>query len=216
MPTSPNPSKLADGVGYAFFLLPDTATGEKLQAIGERLQKAHRIGGTPIPAASLHMPLCPMGRAERLYQTPEQALLTAGAAVQAQEFTITLDSAMRMRAHDAQFPLVLCTDAASTNAIQELRRAIAVAQAAVGLQVPGVTGFTPYLALLQGETHNAADEPVSAVQWLAREFVLVRRFFGGLRHEVIGRWALQPRPAVAPVNLLDELANLPDFPHEEE
>lgn len=213
MSASPNTHTLADGVGYAFALLPDAAARDRLVATGERLRLTHRLGGTPIAAAMLHLELCPMGRPERLYQPPEQALLTAGAAVQASEFAITLDAAMRLRTHAVHYPLVLCADSATSAAMLALRKAIAAAQAGAGLQVAGVSGFSPYLALLQGDTYNVAEEPVTTVQWQAREFVLIRRFFGGLRHEVIGRWPLQPKPAAMPFNLLDELASLPEFPH---
>lgn len=212
MPAPPNPSALADGVGYTFALLPDETARDTLIALGERLRMTHRLGGTPIAAAALHVELCPMGRPERLYQPPERALLAAAATVRAPEFRVTLDAAMRLRTHAVHYPLVLCADSATGAAMLALRKAIAAAQAGAGLPVAGVTGYSPYLALLQGDTFNTAEEPVSSVQWLARDFVLIRRYFGGLRHEVVGCWPLQPEPAAAPVNLLDELAGLSGFP----
>ena len=47
---------------------------------------------------------------------------------------------------------------------------------------------------------------------LAAEFVLIRSFFGQASHEVIGRWPLASAPAPAVVDMLAELANMPDLP----
>lgn len=208
MPAPPNPSRVADGVGYAFALLPDAEVRARFFATGERLQRVHRIGGTPIAADALRLDLCPMGHPGRLVTTAEQAMLAAGAAVSLAEFTLTFDSATRLRTHAAQFPLVLKANAAGTAAALELRKALAAAQAAAGLQVIAVTGFSAYVALLQGDTVNAAEELINPIDWTVREFVLIRHFFGGLRHEVIGRWPLAPPADAGPANLMAELARM--------
>lgn len=211
MPTPPNPSHVADGVGYAFALLPDAGVREQFAVIGERLQRVHRVGGTRIDADALRMDVCPMGHVERLVHPPEQALLAAGAAVSLPEFSLTFDSAARLRTHVVQFPLVLKANAAGTAAALELRKAIAAAQAAVGLKVMAVAGFSAYVALMQGDTLNAAEELINPIDWTVREFVLIRRFFGGLRHEVIGRWPLVAPANDGPGDLMAELARMADY-----
>lgn len=211
MPAPPNPPRVADGVEYAFALLPDAATGAQLAAIAERLCRIHRIGGTPVAPAALRLDLCPMGRPERLVQPPERALLAAGAAVTRPEFTLTFDSATPLRTRAASHPLVLKANAPGTAAALELRKAIAAAQAAVGLQVIAVTGFAAWVALMQGDSLNSAEELISPIEWRVREFVLIRRFFGGMRHEVIGRWPLAPPADDGPGDLMAELARMADY-----
>lgn len=208
MPTPSNPNHVADGVGYAFALLPDAGVRAQFVALGDRLQRTHRIGGTLIAADTLRLDLCPMGRPERLAYSAEQAMLAAGAAVTLAGFKLTFDSATRLRTHAAQFPLVLTASAAGTAAALELRKALAAAQAAVGLQVIAVTGFSAYVALMQGDTVNAAEELINPIDWTVREFVLIRHFFGGLRHEVIARWPLAAAADDEPANLMAELARM--------
>lgn len=208
MPTPSNPSHVADGVGYAFALLPDASVRDQLSAIGERLQRVHRIAGTRIAGADLRFELCPMGQPIRAGLPAEPAVLAAGAAVSLSEFTLTLDSATRLRTHAAQFPLVLKANAAGTAAALELRKAIAAAQAAAGLRVLAVTGFAPYVALMQGATLSTVEELINPIEWHVREFVLIRRFFGGLRHEVIGRWPLAAAAQDGPGDLMAELASM--------
>lgn len=211
MPAPPNSPRLADGVEYAFALLPDANVRVQLAITAERLCRVHRIGGTPVTSGALRLDLCPMGRVERLTQPAERALLAAGAAVSRAEFTLTFDSATPLRTREGSFPLVLKASAAGTAAALELRKAIAAAQAAVGLQVIAVTGFSAWVALMLGDSLNSVEELISPVEWPVREFVLIRRFFGGMRHEVIGRWPLAPPADDGPGDLMAELARMANY-----
>ena len=139
-------------------------------------------------------------------------MLAAGAAVRGNAFTVTLDAAMRCIPSGGQFPFVLCADPVTAVAALELRKAIAAAQRAQGLQVSGVSSFHPHVALQHGPAIDAIEESISPIQWRAAEFVLIRSFFGQASHEVIGRWPLASAPAPAVVDMLAELANMPDLP----
>lgn len=158
------------------------------------------------------MSLCPTGRAERLRQPLEQALLAAGAEVQATGFVATLDTAMRCIARDGQFPFVLCADHATTQAALALRKRIADAQRRIGLHVGAVSIFHPCVALQFSPAIDAIEESISPIQWHVREFVLLRSYFGQSRHEVIGCWPLASEPEPEVIDMLAELANLPDLP----
>lgn len=214
IPTSSNPAELAAGINYFFALLPDAPARDAIAGAGERFRKSHRVGGSPVGIDSLHMTLCPMGRPERLRQPLEAALLAAAGEVRAQAFTATLDSAMRFSARDGQFPFVLCADAATTGAALTLRKAIAAAQARVGLQVNGVSSFLPHVTLQHGHAIDAIEESISTIHWQVSEFALIRSFFGESRYEAIGCWPLAAPSAPEPVDMLAELASLPDLPDE--
>lgn len=208
--TVSNPSELTAGIDYFFAVLPDDAARGVIAAVGERFRKSHRVNGVPVGIGDLHLSLCPMGKPERLRQPLEEALLTAGGDVRAQGFTVTLESAMRFSARNGQFPFVLCTDAASSEAALDLRKAIAAAQCRVGLQVSGVSSFLPHVSLLHGHAVDAIEESVAPIQWRVSGFVLIRSFFGQSRYEVVGEWPLAAPPEPEVHDFMDEMANLPD------
>ncbi|WP_240046252.1 2'-5' RNA ligase family protein [Rhodanobacter glycinis] len=212
IPIPPNQPELAPGISYFFAVLPDDRAKSEIAGAGERFRKSHRVSGSSVGVDSLHLSLCPMGKPERLRQPLESALLAAAAEVVAESFDATLDSAMRFSARDGQFPFVLCTDAATTAAALDLRKAIAAALLRVGLQVSGVSSFLPHVTLLQGHAVDAIEESITPIQWHVHEFVLIRSFFGQSRYEVIGCWplTLQAEPEVH--DLLEEMARMPDLP----
>jgi 2'-5' RNA ligase len=202
------------GIDYFFAVRPDDPARSAIAETAARFRKAQRFSGVSVPEASLHLSLCPMGRTELLRQPLEQALLAAGASVRATGFVATLDTAMRPIGKDGQFPFVLSTDHATTQAALALRTAIAEAQRRVGLHVTGVSSFQPHVALQYGPAIDAVEGSIVPIQWPVREFVLLRSYFGQYRQEVIGRWplALALRPVPGPIDMLAELANLPELP----
>lgn len=160
----------------------------------------------------LHILLCPMGKPERLRKPLEIALLEAGEAVQAACFDITLDTAMRFTARDGQFPFVLCADTDTTQSALQLRKAVAAEQARAGLQVTGVSSYLPHVVLIESHAIEAIEDAITPIQWTAREFVLIRSFFGQSRYQVIGRWPLVREAEPVAHDMLDELADLGDLP----
>ncbi len=203
---------LAAGINYFFAVLPDDGVRADITDIGERFRKSHRVNGVSVGVDSLHLGLCPMGRLERSTQPLEAALLAAASTVRASGFQIILESAMRFTAKDGQFPFVLCADGGSMLAALELRKAIAAAQLAVGLRVSGVSSFMPHVVLQHAHQIDSIEESIPPIHWPVRDFVLIRTFFGHSRHEVVGRWPLISVPKEPAVDLLEEMANLPDFP----
>jgi len=210
--TSSNQSELAPGINYFFAVLPDDHARSEIVSVGERFRKSHRVNGSPISIDGLHLSLCPIGKPERLRQPLESALLAAAGEVHAVGFIATLDSAMRFSAKDGQFPFVLCADTATTESALQLRKAIAAAQAHVGLHVSGVSSFLPHVTLLQGHAVDAIEESISPIHWRVHEFVLIRSFFGHSKNEVIGRWPLAIKPEPEAYDLLAEMANMPELP----
>ena len=180
--------------------------------MGERFRKSHRVSGSLVGIDNLHLSLCPMGKPERLRQSLEGALLAAAGEVRAMGFVAILDSAMRFSAKDGQFPFVLCADTATTESALQLRKAIAAAQARVGLQVSGVSSFLPHVTLLHGHAVDSIEESIASIHWHVREFVLIRSFFGQSKYEVIGRWPLALKPELEVQDLLAEMASMPELP----
>ena len=188
---SPN-RLLLDGVNMFFALLPDEEAKAEIIRIGERFVKSHRLGGSSVDIDQLHVTLIPIGKPDRLRQPPESALLAAAENVRVKTFDVTLDSAMRFSNEglDGRFPFVLCADTSTTETALSLRKALAHAQYAQGLFVAGVSSYMPHLTLLYGQGVEAIEQPIPPISWRAREFVLIRSFFGQSRHEIMGRWPL--------------------------
>ena len=189
---SPN-RLLLDGVNMFFALLPDEESKAEIIRIGERFVKSHRLGGSAVDSDRLHVTLTPIGKPDRLRQPLEGALLAAAESVRMKAFDVTLDSAMRFSnaGSDWRFPFVLCADVATTQLALGLRKALAQAQYAQGLFVPGVSSYMPHVTLLYGQGIEAIEQPIPPISWRAREFVLIRSFFGQSKHEVMGRWPLE-------------------------
>ncbi len=188
---APATNKPLEGSSFFFAMIPPVQTKTKILLAGERFRQSHRLIGSRVDVDRLHMALCPLGRAERLRKPVESALLEAAAEVRVAPFEIVLDSAMRFSSsQDGHYPFVLCADDASGKSLARLRRAIAEAQYRAGLYVPGVSHFLPHITLLYGYLIGSVQESIPPIAWLAREFVLIRSYFGYLRHEIIGRWPL--------------------------
>lgn len=207
-----NPSGLAPGINYFFAVLPDARARAAMIDVGERFRKSHRMIGTPVAADSLHLSVCPIGRPERSGQPLEEALLAAAAMVCEQGFPVALDAAMRFTCRDGRYPFVLCADPHAAEAAMGLRKALAAAQASVGLQVSGVSSYLPHVSLLHGAAIDTIEESIAPICWQASEFVLIRSFFGESRFHVVDSWPLASPPKAEVADLMDELANMPDLP----
>jgi len=211
IPIPATPGDLTAGINYFFAVLPDDEVRADIADIAERFRKSHRVNGIPVAVDNLHLGLCPMGKVERPKLPLEAALLAAAAKVQARGFQITLDSAMRFTAKDGQFPFVLCADGGSMQAALEVRKVIAAAQLEVGLRVSAVSSFMPHVTLQHAHLIDAIEESIPPIRWPVRDFVLIRTFFGHSRHEVVGRWPLACVTKEPVVDLLQEMADIPDL-----
>lgn len=203
------------GMHFFFALLPDASARIEIARTAERFRKSHRLIGTLVDPEDLHLTLCDMGKPEWLEQSLESLLIAAAEQVRVTSFPLALDSAMRLSAaHDNQYPFVLGTDNPSGAKALGLRRAIAEAQLQLGLRVAGVSSYLPHVTLLRGSSIDAVQESMAPIGWMAREFVLIRSFFGQSRHEVIGRWPLvvEPEPERFSLADLDDLPELPEEP----
>ena len=188
-----SPSRqLLGGVDMFFAILPDEEARAEIIRIGERFLKSHRLGNGVVDVDRLHVTVTPVGKPDRLQQPLEGALIAAGDAIQMKSFDVTLDSAMRFSNQDAdgRFPFVLCADTSTVQAALGLRKSLAEAQYAQGLMVAGVSSYLPHVTLLHGHGIDAVEQAIPPIKWTAREFVLVRSFFGQTRHEVMARWPL--------------------------
>ena len=213
-PIPPHGRLPSRGMHFFFALLPDEPARVEMVRAGERFRKSHRLIGTPVDPDDLHLTLCEMGKPEWLQHSLESVLMAAAGQVQVTSFALALDSAMRLSAaRDNQYPFVLGADNPSAAAALALRRAIAEAQLQFGLRVAGVSSYLPHVTLLRGDSIDTVQESMAPIGWMAREFVLIRSFFGQSRHEVIGRWPLGVEPAPERFDLAD-LDNLPDLPEE--
>ena len=213
-PIPPHGRLPSRGMHFFFALLPDEQAREEMTRAGERFRKSHRLIGTPVDPRDLHLTLCDMGKPEWLEHSLESVLMAAAGQVQASAFSVALDSAMRLSAaRDNQYPFVLGADNSSAAAALALRRAIAEAQQQLGLRVAGVSSYLPHVTLLRGSSIDAVQESMTPIGWVAREFVLIRSFFGQSRHEVIGRWPLGVAPEPERFDLAD-LDNLPELPEQ--
>lgn len=173
-----------------FAIRPDDGAADRIVGLAEELRRRHGMAGRPIARDRLHMSLNPLvWKGERLEATVETAC-AAAATVQARPFVVALDRVASFK-HPDQRPLVLMGEDGVIGALA-LFASIHVALTRAGLAKGRARTIEPHVTLLRDRA-PAPDAFVDPVAWRVREFVLVDSRVGEGRHEVLGRWVLDPR-----------------------
>lgn len=191
-PTGRDRLQSADAIFFAIH--PPAEIGDGISQLTGELRDRHGLVGRPLNPACLHLSLVFTGFDECVPPEALAAIKDAASTIAMQSFRIRLDRAVSFR-HQEKRPLVLCGDDGVTGVIW-LRDALLWALARVRVPCfqtrfprPG-SQFTPHLTLLYDEG-AIAGELVEPMDWLVRDFVLVRSLHGHGQHEVLARWKLR-------------------------
>ena len=168
---------------YFFAAVPDPVSAARIHAWAER-----KLGPEGMLAAErLHVTLAitddfgsPQPRlVEKLMQVGEQA--------KAAPFELLLDRlsiggrSIALRPGHTQPPL------------RELQGQIAQAMADAGAAMRHGWRFSPHVTLGYRDS-LPSTRPVADLGWTVSEFALIHSLVGVTRHELLGRWSLDPRP----------------------
>jgi RNA 2',3'-cyclic 3'-phosphodiesterase len=163
-----------------FALWPGDRLRETLARVGMDL--ARRAHGRPVPAPKLHMTLAFLGEVP-----PARFAAAAGAAsrVASSGFDLALDEVGSFRAAHVAW-------AGSTRG----HPALTALQAALARELRGEgfaledRPFAAHVTLARGTSRPIAREPMPALSWRVRDFVLVASDTGKGSYEVGRRWKL--------------------------
>jgi 2'-5' RNA ligase len=174
---------------HFFALRPDADFLEQLLPLRDA-QRARFGLRSPVSLDCLHLTLCEAGRAARLREPFERALLKSGAGHNVPAFDLVLNRLRRFHGRGGESCLVLGVDEASSAPLRALRHDLAISQLFNGLVVTGVKNFQPHVTLAYGADLPPLDEGIEALTWRVSEFTLIASHQGQSRHEERGRWPL--------------------------
>lgn len=179
--------------GRLFFgLFPDPAARDAIARAAERLRRAYQLQGRLLAPSRYHTTVHFLGGHVALRDPLVDVAVSAARHVAMPVFDFRLDSASSFRG-GRRHPCVLrSTDAhAPVHALWSgLRDALALEGAGDQLE----PGFAPHVTLLYDDRIEIEPEPIDAIAWRVREFVLVHSIPGQAEYRILGRWPLSERP----------------------
>ncbi len=169
-----------------FALLPDEAATRDTGAVTESLRGACGLTARPLPSRRLHVTLHHVGDYAGLPVEIVARAQAAGDAVRHAMFPMRFDKVGSFHRPQRTLPLVL-RGGGQLTPVMAFQHVLGQTMKARGFHPP--SGYTPHMTLLYDPRYVEARR-VTPVEWMARDFVLVRSFIGKSRHEILGRWSL--------------------------
>ena len=171
-----------------FAVLPDAAAAAQALAVTDTLYAAHSLSGRRLPQRQLHVTLHHVGDYAGLPAGEVGRAQAAGDSLRHASVAIRFDKAGSFVRRHRTLPLVL-RGGGQVIPLIAFQHALGEAMARQGFRHLAMSHYTPHMTLLYDPRYVAARE-VTAVEWTAREFVLIRSLIGKAKYEVLGRWEL--------------------------
>jgi RNA 2',3'-cyclic 3'-phosphodiesterase len=169
-----------------FMLRPEPRAARQMQRVGSQLRAENKLAGRLVEETRLHVTLLFLCRFGQLTREAFAAIRKTAAMIAMPAFLAGFDWAVSF-GNGSNRPLVL-RGYDTVAGVMLLRRELVAALKPIGLR--SVTeNYTPHVTLLR-ETERIDDRPIEEIRWPAREFALIRSYYGQSRHEVLGRWPL--------------------------
>jgi 2'-5' RNA ligase len=177
---------LANSVFFALY--PDSYAARRLDRIAWHLRHKHRLSGRPIADRRLHVSLYNIGDCARLTSEASADIDEAMTAITMPPFLVAFNETKCFNGGQKQ-PIVLVGDDGVAGLMLFQRELVAaLGKTGIGRRKP--RPYNPHITLLYDE-RRIPDQPVEAISWVVREFVLVCSLRGQGRHIPLARWALR-------------------------
>jgi RNA 2',3'-cyclic 3'-phosphodiesterase len=172
-----------------FALLPGAENVSRIVQLRHRLCDENGLKGHRIAPDLLHISLLGVAAHDGLSHAVIECAKRAAGVLTASPFDVVLDRAMSFVPRRARSPLVLRVG--NEAALIAFYRSLGEAMRNAGFR-GAASQFTPHLTLLYGD-RVVREQPVEAVRWTVRDFVLVRsrRGRGPNTHDHLARWPLR-------------------------
>lgn len=174
-----------------FAVLPDAQACAQIQQLAQGLRAQHQLQGRVLDAGRLHVSLEVLGD----YPDMPHALIAragaAAAAVSMAPFRVSFNQALSFsgKARSAGRRAFVLTGGDGVAGLAQLHQTLTRAMHGAGL-VHTSASITPHLTMLY-DGASVAPQPVDAVEWTVREFVLVHSAIGAnLPYTILQRWPL--------------------------
>jgi len=171
-----------------FALLPDATALAQAVTVTDTLFGAHGLSGRRLGARRLHVSLHHIGDFAGLPDDVVARALAAGDSLRHAPVAVRFDKAGSFVRRHRTLPLVL--RGGSVIPLIAFQHALGEAMARQGFRHVSSAHYTPHMTLLYDPRYVEA-RAVAPVEWLARDFVLIRSLIGKARYEVLRRWGLE-------------------------
>jgi 2'-5' RNA ligase len=171
-----------------FAIFPDAAVAARMAQLAQSLRREHGLKGKAFDTRRLHVTLYYLGDYEGLPAQVVAAAIDAAATVMAPAFEIEFDRALSFGTRAANRPFVL-GGGAGVAALTAFQRTLAAALCQCGLGASAQPQYTPHVTLLYDDG-LVAEQPVEALRWKVREFVLMHSLLGRITRLPLARWPL--------------------------
>jgi len=188
------PPKPSDSLFFA--LIPDAAAIARIERLVPALRSAHGLKGKAIDTPRLHVTLHHLGHHAGLPAALVAAASEAAQSIAAAPFALLLDRAASFpKPRNAPFVLLAGDRAVdgegdSESGVTAFQRMLGEAMQGAGLGGWVQSRFTPHLTLLYDD-QRVAEQRIEPIEWMVREFVLVRSLLGRGTHLPVMRWPLR-------------------------
>jgi 2'-5' RNA ligase len=171
-----------------FALYPDPHTARRLGRLAWYLHHKHRLDGRPLADRRLHVSLYNIGDHARLTSAVAAAIYKEIATITMPPFLLAFNEAKSFNGGHKQ-PVVLVGDDGVAGLMLFQRELVtALGKTGIGRRKP--RPYNPHVTLLYDHC-RIPDQPVEAISWMVREFVLVCSLHGQGRHIPLARWSLR-------------------------
>jgi 2'-5' RNA ligase len=171
-----------------FALCPDPYAARRLDRVAWYLRHKHRLNGRPLADRRLHVSLCNIGDYARLTSEAAAAIDEAVAMITMPPFLVAFNEAKSFKSGNKQ-PVVLVGEDGVAGLMQ-FQRELVAALDRTGIGRRKRRLYNPHVTLLYDD-RRIPDQPVEAISWIVREFVLVCSLHGQGRHIPLARWPLR-------------------------
>jgi 2'-5' RNA ligase len=171
-----------------FAVRPDASATAQAVTLTDTLFAAHGLSGRRLHARNLHVSLHHVGDFAGVPHDVLARALAAGDGLRHAPVAIRFDRAGSFVRRHRTLPLVL-RGGGQVIPVIAFQHALGEAMARQGFRHVSSAHYTPHMTLLYDPRYVEA-KAVTPVEWMAREFVLIRSLIGKARHEVLGRWGL--------------------------
>ncbi len=172
-----------------FAVFPSAEAAAQTAALAGQIRAAHGIRNKALAADRFHITLYHLGDYPGLPGEIVAAADNSAEALEMAPFEVTLDRVVSFKGRPGNRPLVL-TGEEGVAALKAFHAALGVSMMKTELGRWVRPRFNPHLTLLYSG-HEVAEEAVSPVRWMAREFVLVHSELGRTKHNILRRWPLR-------------------------
>lgn len=172
-----------------FCLFPPPVACEAIIAESDGLRVEHSLAGRSVEPSRLHVTLHHLGDHVDARDDIVQAATAVASRIAVAPFRMALHSASSFAGKEGSHPCVLLGPE-ERQPVHALWRELSNQLMAAGLGRYLKREFVPHVTLLY-DRQLLTPQSIEPIEWVVRDFSLVRSLLGQGRHQILGNWPLR-------------------------